>query len=69
MDFEECKTEGYLEQITPDSEKMQSIRNISRARRRALLDIGREKEKVSIIVEQYYESIKELLIALLLKEG
>lgn len=40
-----------------------------KARQKAIKQIKRDKETTSIIVEGYYEIIKELLTALLLKEG
>lgn len=68
MDFEICKKE-YLRKVELDFDKIKSIQNVAEARLKAIIQIHKDNETVSIIVEGYYEIIKELLTALLLKNG
>jgi len=65
MDFEICKKE-HLREVEPDPAKIKSILKVADARLKAMKKV---KETASIITEDYYEVIKELLVALLLKNG
>lgn len=58
-----------LRKVEPDQFKINSIRKVADARLRAIRQITKDSETSSIIVEGYYEIIKELLTAFLLKNG
>jgi len=68
MDFKLCKKE-HIRIVEPDSDKIKSILKVADARLKAISQIKKDVETASIIVEGYYEIIKELLVALLLKNG
>ena len=68
MDYEKCKKE-HLQKVEPDTDKINSILKVAGVRLRAIQQITKDAETTSIIVEGYYEIIKELLVALLLKNG
>ena len=68
MDFEKCKKE-HLKLVEPDFDKIKSIVKVAEIRLKAIKQIQKDDETASIIVEGYYEIIKELLVALLLKNG
>jgi len=67
MDIEECKK--HFKEIEPDQNKIKSIIKVASAREKALVQIKKDEETASIIVEGYYEIVKELLVALLLKNS
>jgi len=68
MNWKECKRK-FIRNVEVDEERIKSII------KKALQRLGRVKsnevnlENVSFVVEDYYEVIKELLIAYLLKNG
>ena len=66
MDWRECR-EKFIKHVEVDQERIKSIVKI------ALLRLERARnikvKSVSLIVEDYYEVIKELLTAYLLKNG
>ena len=66
MDWRECR-EKFIKRVEVDQERIKSIVRI------ALLRLERARnikvKSVSLIVEDYYEVIKELLTAYLLKNG
>jgi len=68
MDFEICRRE-HLKIVEPDTEKVDSIRRMCKAREKLLKKAELDSETASIIASDYYEIIKELLVAILLKEG
>ncbi len=68
MGWEEC-SEGHIKLVEKDPEKIESLRMMCRARLKAILMIQLDDETASIIAVDYYEVIKELLVALLLKDG
>ena len=68
MDFEICKRE-HLKSVSSDAEKIASIRKMCTARQRLITKAEIDNETSSIIAADYYEIIKELLVALLLKNG
>lgn len=68
MEWNECKKD-FIRYIEIDKEKIKSIIKLVDARINFINSINADKNNVSFIVENYYESIKELLVALLLKNG
>ena len=68
MEWKECEKE-FIRHIEVDKEKIKSILKLVNARINFIKSITPNKDNVSFIVENYYESIKELLVALLLKNG
>jgi len=68
MDWGECRRQ-FIRTVTPDKEKISSILDTV-IKRRKFVDIQQvNQDNVSFIIEGYYEIIKELLVALLLKHG
>ncbi len=68
MDYETCQKE-HLRKVQPDPDKIKSILKVIQARLKTIQQIQKDEETTSIIVTDYYEVIKELLTALLLKNG
>jgi len=68
MNWNICLQE-HIKKVQPDKEKIKSIQKMCKIRLRVIKDIKLDKETASIIATDYYEVIKELLIALLLKNG
>jgi len=68
MSWEICM-QGHIKKVESDSEKIKSIRKMCDIRLRVTKDIKLDEETASIIATDYYEIIKELLVALLLKNG
>lgn len=68
MSWEECE-KTFIRKVTLDKEHIQSIKDTAAKRRKYIESQKADKETVSFIIEGYYEIIKELLIALLLKNG
>jgi len=68
MGINECKKD-YLKEVQVDQAKINSLIKLAKVRIKAIKQIKKDKETVTIITEGYYEAIKELLIALLLKWG
>ncbi|MEK6933084.1 MAG: hypothetical protein AABW56_04815 [Nanoarchaeota archaeon] len=68
MEWRECEKE-FIRHIEADKEKIKSILKLVKARINFIKSITPDKDNVSFVVENYYESIKELLVALLLKNG
>ena len=68
MSWERCERE-FIRKIEPDNEKVLSIQGATDSRLRFVKEIKVNEENVSFVVENYYEIIKELLVALLLKKG
>lgn len=68
MDWKICISE-HIRKVEPDSEKIASIRKMCNVRLRVVKEIKIDGETASIIAADYYEIIKELLTALLLKNG
>jgi|TARA_Y100000310_G_C20684133_1_gene817889 uncharacterized protein (UPF0332 family) len=63
-----CKSK-FIRTIERDDEKIASIIETSDKRLAFIKSNNVTKENISFIVEGYYEIIKELLVALLLKNG
>lgn len=68
MKWDLCMEE-HIKRIKPDYEKIKSMKKICNIRLRIARKIRVDKETASIIAADYYEVIKELLTALLLKYG
>jgi len=68
MDFNICMKE-HIKKINPDKEKITSILRMCRIRQKVIGMIKLDEETASVIATDYYEIIKELLTALLLKNG
>ena len=68
MNWNICLKE-HIKKIESDNEKIRSIQKMCDIRLRVIRDIQLDDETASIIASDYYEIIKELLIALLLKNG
>jgi uncharacterized protein (UPF0332 family) len=68
MDWMECE-EKYIRKVQIDKNKIKSIIKAAEKRQIIIDKIGIDKETVSFVVENYYEIIKELLVALLLSNG
>ena len=68
MDWNECMRK-FIRKVEVDEERMKSItkKAMQRLERARATDVT--LENVSFVVEDYYEVIKELLIAYLLKNG
>src|SRR5210317_206324 len=68
MSWEICELE-HIKKVSVDEEKINSIVKMTEIRLKVLKQIKLDDETASIIATDYYEVIKELLIALLLKNG
>ena len=68
MDWEICLKE-HIKKVQVDKERINSILKMSDILLKVTKQIKRDEETISVIVANYYEIIKELLTALLLKNG
>ena len=68
MDWDICKRE-YIIKVSVDKDKINSILKMCSVRLKFVKKQDINDEIASIITENYYEIIKELLTALLLKNG
>ena len=68
IDWGLCKSK-FIRIVEKDEEKIKSIIDTANYRLNFIKSNKATKENVSFIVEGYYEIIKELLVALLLKNG
>ncbi|MBU0457380.1 MAG: hypothetical protein ABH824_07550 [Nanoarchaeota archaeon] len=68
MDWSVCK-ESFIRQVYEDPERIKSIIKQANQRLKRVNNTEISEETVSFIIEDYYEVIKELLIAYLLKDG
>ncbi len=68
MGWSACEKK-HIRRVEADENKIKSIIKVADARLKAIQQIKKDKETVSIITEGYYEVIKEFLTALLLKNG
>ena len=68
MSWEEC-TGAFMRKVSFDPARYNSIVETAQERARFLHSLKVSEKNVSFIFEQYYEVIKELLVALLLKKG
>jgi uncharacterized protein (UPF0332 family) len=67
-DWEICKKE-HINKVQVDKEKINSILKMSDILLKVTKQIKKDEETSSIVTGNYYEIIKELLTALLLKNG
>ena len=68
MEWEEC-TEKFVYTVSFDSGKFNSIVTSVQKRIGFLHTLKATEQNVSFVFEQYYEIIKELLLAFMLKKG
>lgn len=68
MDWNQCERE-FIRRVEPDAEQIKSIISKARQRLKRARETKVTEEAVSFIVEDYYEVIKELLVAYLLRAG
>lgn len=68
MEWDICLKE-HIKKVQRDNEKIKSIQKMCNARLRVINGMEIDDETASIAATDYYEVIKELLVALLLQEG
>jgi uncharacterized protein (UPF0332 family) len=68
MDWSLCQKE-FVREVEIDTERIRSIVEKARIRLKRAKSTIIDNETVSLVVEDYYEVIKELLVAYLLKNG
>ena len=68
MEWMECERD-FIRQTEKDQEKIKSILKMTTKRHTFIKSVEVNENNISFIVENYYEIIKELLVALLLKQG
>lgn len=68
MTWEECKSK-FIRNVAVDPEKISSLVEMAKRRLKFVKSIKTTKENVSFVFDDYYEIIKELLIALMLGKG
>ena len=68
MSWEECNRK-FIRKVSPDKEKVKSIKALAVKRWKFINSIPVKEDNASFIFDLYYEVIKELLIALMLKNG
>jgi len=68
MDWSECE-KRFIRKVEIDKERINSIVNKAMQRLERARNTEINEENVSFVVEDYYEVIKELLVAYLLKNG
>ena len=59
----------HIKKVEPDGERIESIKRMCNIRLKVIKNIEIDDETASIIAADYYEIIKELLTALLFKNG
>jgi uncharacterized protein (UPF0332 family) len=67
MNWDDC-LKNKIKKIQPDTERAKSLTQIAQKRLESIKR-RRQKEYPEFIVEEYYETIKELITALLLEKG
>ena len=68
MSWQECE-EKFIRKVSVDNEKIKSMIEMAKSRWKFVKSIKASEENVSFIFDDYYEIVKELLIALMLKKG
>jgi|SRR3989344_837118 len=68
MNWKECE-EKFIRKAEVDKKRIESLLEKTRLRLKRARNTELNSETVSLIVEDYYEVIKELLVAFLLKNG
>ena len=68
MGWNKCETE-FVRHVDEDPEKIKSIIKQAKYRLKRAQQTEISEETFSLVVEDYYEVIKELLVAYMLKDG
>ena len=68
MNWKVCERD-FIKRVEPDRERIDSIKKMAIKRFEKLKRDKFKEDEISFLVEGYYEVIKELLVAYLLKEG
>ena len=68
MNWRVCERD-FIKRVEPDRERIDSIKKMAIKRFEKLKRDKFKEDEISFLVEGYYEVIKELLVAYLLKEG
>lgn len=68
MNWDICLKE-HIKKVEPDNERIESIKRMCNIRLKVIKNIKIDDETASIIAADYYEIIKELLTAFVLKNG
>ncbi len=68
MNWKECEKQ-FIKKVEADPSRIKSLIKTSELRIKNLVEKKTTNENVSFIIEGFYEAIKELLTALLLKSG
>ena len=68
MNWEECKR-NFIKQVEIDIDRIKAIEEKAMLRLKRAKNTKINQENVFLVVEDYYEVIKELLVAYLLKNG
>jgi uncharacterized protein (UPF0332 family) len=68
MSWSECK-ENFIRNVASDPQKIASIVEMAQERLDFVKSLSANEKNASFIFDDYYEIIKELLVALMLKSG
>jgi len=68
MDWDECKKK-FIREVEVDKERIMAIMDKASKRLKRAQETEVDKDNISFVVEDYYEVIKEILIAYLLRNG
>jgi len=68
MNWNKCELE-FVKKVEVDLNRIESLKKTSLLRLNRARSTHASKENISLIVDDYYEAIKELLVAYLLKNG
>src|SRR3989338_10916902 len=68
MVWNQCVQE-FIRSVEPDSERISALKEKAKLRLDRALNTEVNEQTVSFIVEDFYEVIKELLVAYMLKQG
>ena len=68
MNWSECER-GFIRKVEVDFERIASLKNKALKRLKRAKETKVSLDNVSFVVEDYYEVIKEILVAYLLKNG
>ena len=68
MSWSECEKK-FIRKVSVDSEKINSIIEMAQERWDFVKSLNVTEKNVSFIFDDYYEIVKELLVALMLKSG
>ena len=68
MSWQECESK-YIRKVSPDPERRRSIKELAIKRWNFIKTISVNDDNISFIFDDYYEVIKELLVALMLQHG